>query len=72
VFGAIWAQAELRKVLGATGARVFEGEVALGRAMDRFDAEGRLNDQSLEDEVREVVGGLLAEVEPRGPGKLAA
>jgi chromate reductase len=72
VFGAVWAQAELRKVLGATGARVIEGEVALGRAMDRFDADGRLNDQSLEDEVREVVDELLAEAELNDPGKLAA
>jgi chromate reductase, NAD(P)H dehydrogenase (quinone) len=61
-FGAVWAQAELRKVLGATGARVIEGEVALGRAMDRFDAEGRLNDESFADEVRELVDGLLAEL----------
>jgi chromate reductase len=37
VFGAVWAQAELRKVLGAMGARVVEGEVAVGHAMDRFD-----------------------------------
>src|SRR6478672_8453861 len=29
-FGAVWAQAELRKVLGATGARVVDGEVAVG------------------------------------------
>jgi len=72
VFGAVWAQAELRKVLGATGARVIEGEVVLGRAMDRFDADGRLNDASHEDEVREVVKGLLAEAEPNNPGKLAA
>jgi len=55
VFGAVWAQAELRKVLGATGARVIEGEVALGRAMDRFDADGRLSDENLGAEVREVV-----------------
>src|SRR4029077_17111841 len=63
-FGAVWAQAELRKVLGATGARVIEGEGALGRAMDRFDADGRLNDESLADEVREIVGELLAEAHP--------
>jgi chromate reductase len=72
VFGAVWAQADLRKVLGATGARVIEGEVALGRAMDRFDADGRLNDESLEDEVREVVDDLLAEADPKDPRKLAA
>jgi chromate reductase len=61
-FGAVWAQAELRKVLGATGARVIEGEVALGRAMDRFDASGRLNDESFAEEVREIVDELLAEL----------
>jgi hypothetical protein len=59
-------------VLGATGARVIAGEVSLGRAMDRFDADGRLHDQSLGDEIREIVGDLLAEVEPNDPGKLAA
>ena len=33
LFGAVWAQAELRKVLGqAMGARVVEGEVAVGQA----------------------------------------
>jgi chromate reductase len=64
-FGAVWAQAELRKVLGATGARVIEGEVALGRAMGRFDASGRLNDESVADEVREIVDELLAELIPR-------
>jgi chromate reductase len=64
VFGAVWAQADLRKVLGATGARVIEGEVALGRATERFDAGGRLSDESLGDEVREVVDELLAEADP--------
>jgi hypothetical protein len=44
----VWAQAELRKVLGATGARVVEGEVAVGHATDRFGADGRLNDENLE------------------------
>src|SRR5215217_7647684 len=31
-FGAVWAQAELRKVLGATGARVVDADVAVGHA----------------------------------------
>lgn len=61
MFGAVWAQAELRKVLGAMGARVAEGEVAVGRAMDRFDADGRLNEPNLEEEVREVARVLVAE-----------
>src|SRR5205823_7670941 len=43
-FGAVWAQAELRKVLGAVGARVVEGDVAVGHAPTRFDEEGNLVD----------------------------
>ena len=43
MFGAVWAQAELRKVLGATGARVVEGEVAVGYAHTSFGADGRLD-----------------------------
>jgi chromate reductase, NAD(P)H dehydrogenase (quinone) len=60
-FGAVWAQAKLRKVLGRAGARVIEGEVAVGYAMDRFDTNGRLNDENLEEQVREVVVALLVE-----------
>ena len=60
-FGAVWSQAELRKVLGAMGARVADGEVAVGHAMDRFDSLGRLNDANLEEQVREVVRQLLIE-----------
>ena len=60
MFGAVWAQAELRKVLGATGARVIEGEVAVGHAMDRFDAYGRLHDEDIQEQVREVTDALLA------------
>jgi len=64
MFGAVWAQAELRKVLAATGARVVEGEVAVGHAHTRFD-DGRLNDPNLEEEVREVVHLLLGSVNER-------
>jgi chromate reductase len=71
MFGAAWAQAELRKVLGATGARVIEGQVAVGQAMDRFD-DGRLNDEDLESQVRELAGTLLAETQPPQPARLAA
>jgi chromate reductase, NAD(P)H dehydrogenase (quinone) len=59
MFGAVWAQAELRKVLGAIGARVTEGEVAVGHAGERFDENGRLNEPNLEQEVHEVVITLL-------------
>ena len=48
-------------MLGTSGARVVEGEVAVGHAMDRLDTNGRLNDENLEEQVREVVVALLAE-----------
>jgi chromate reductase len=63
MFGAVWAQAELRKVLAAMGARVVDGEVAVGHADTRFE-NGRLNEPNLEEQVLEVVRTLLAELKP--------
>jgi chromate reductase, NAD(P)H dehydrogenase (quinone) len=57
-FGAVWAQAELRKTLAATGARVIDGEVALGHAAQRFDERGLLTDENLREELGEVVETL--------------
>ena len=62
-FGAVWAQAELRKVLAAIGARVVDAEVAVGHAADRFDDDGRLVDD-LREQLAEVVVALVAETAP--------
>jgi chromate reductase len=59
-FGAVWAQAELRKVLGATGARVVDGEVAVGHSPARFEGD-RLVDEALREQLGEVVSALVAE-----------
>jgi chromate reductase, NAD(P)H dehydrogenase (quinone) len=64
MFGAVWAQAELRKVLGASGARVIDAEVAVGHAHERFDEDGRLNDSSLEQALEDTVALLQAELTP--------
>ena len=64
MFGAVWAQAELRKVLGAMGARVAEVEVAVGHAADKFDDEGRLTHDPTREELREALEVLVAEVLP--------
>jgi chromate reductase, NAD(P)H dehydrogenase (quinone) len=64
MFGAVWAQAELRKVLASTGARVVEGEVAVGHAHERFDEDGRLSDPDLARALEDTVGLLLAELQP--------
>jgi len=41
-FGGVWAQAELRKILGTAGARVVEAELAIPRAHERLAEQGRL------------------------------
>src|SRR5437870_4610433 len=64
-FGAVWSQAELRKVLAATGARVADVEVAVGHAQERFDDEGRLTDDDLRGQLQEAVDLLLVETWPR-------
>jgi chromate reductase, NAD(P)H dehydrogenase (quinone) len=55
VFGAVWAQAELRKVLAAMGARVVDLELPVTQAPSRFE-DGRLVD----DDVREGFAAVLA------------
>jgi chromate reductase len=58
MFGGVWAQAETRKVLQTIGARVVDGELPVSEADERFDAEGRLDD----DDLREVLAEILAEL----------
>ena len=72
MFGAVWAQAELRKVLGASGARVTEGEVAVGHGGERFDENGRLNEPNLAQEVHEVIATLLGDAQSAKTSQLAA
>ena len=51
-FGAMWAQADLRKILGVAGARVVGDELPVTRAHEKFDAEGRLLDGELFERLR--------------------
>jgi chromate reductase, NAD(P)H dehydrogenase (quinone) len=64
-FGAVWAQAELRKVLSTIGARVVEGDVALGHAPQRFDEHGRLVDEKIREQLGELVFELVTAAQPR-------
>jgi chromate reductase len=54
LFGAVWAQAETRKVLNVIGADVIERELPVGQADTAF-ADGRL----IEREQREALGELV-------------
>ena len=60
-FGAVWAQAELRKVLRAAGARVVEAELPLSFAGRRFAPDGRLVDDDVREQLRAVVDEVVAE-----------
>ena len=64
LFGAVWAQAELRKVLAAMGARVADVEVAVRRVEEKLDAEGRLTDDTVRIELEDALATLLAEAKP--------
>jgi chromate reductase len=63
MFGAVWAQAETRKVLGALGGRVLEAELPVARAAE-LHRNGRLElspEQS--QQLEEILATLAAEVE---------
>jgi chromate reductase, NAD(P)H dehydrogenase (quinone) len=61
-FGGVWAAAELRKVLGAMGARVTEAELAVGHAHEKLDDSGRLADEDVRQGLRDALQTLVAEV----------
>ena len=63
MFGAVWAQAETRKVLGALGGRVVEAELPVARAAELL-RDGRLElspEQS--EQLEEILAELVAAVE---------
>ena len=72
MFGAVWSQAELRKTLAAAGARVVDGEVAIGHVHTRFDESGELSDPAIAEQVEEIMMTLIAEAEPAAVDSLAA
>jgi chromate reductase len=65
MFGAVWAQAELRKVAAAIGARVIDTELPVGLAPNRFDEHGRLVDEEIRGQLEGVVGSLVGAVYER-------
>ena len=72
-FGAVWAQAELRKVLASTGARVVDLELPVAKADGLLDQHGRLivhdNTHARTDE---ILSALFHEIERNGELSLAA
>lgn len=58
-YGAVWSQAELRKVLAAAGARVIDRELPVGMAHEAFGEDDALNDKDLALELDGVLAELL-------------
>ena len=61
LFGAVWAQAEARKVLSALGANVIDAELPVGLADGAFDETGALLDPELAERLRGHVIALAGE-----------
>ena len=59
LFGAVWAQAEVRKVLGAIGAEVVDRELPVMQAHAQFDEYGNLREEDLRDQLAEHVAALV-------------
>lgn len=63
MFGAVWAQAETRKVLGALGGRVVEAELPVARA-DKQLAGGELElTPQQSEQLEEILAELVSAVE---------
>jgi len=60
LFGAVWAQAEARKVLKTIGARVLERELPVGQADAAWAPDGTLLDPALGTALAEIIEELVA------------
>jgi chromate reductase, NAD(P)H dehydrogenase (quinone) len=65
MFGAVWSQAETRKVPGAIGARVLDRELPVPSAEEQFDESGKLIDSDLDQELGSIVEALVHAIEAR-------
>jgi chromate reductase len=59
LFGAVWAQAEVRKVLAAIGADVVDRELPVMQAHAQFDEYGNLREEDLRGQLAEHVAALV-------------
>ncbi|GGN28672.1 NAD(P)H-dependent oxidoreductase [Lentzea pudingi] len=59
MFGAVWAQAEVRKVLKTIGADVLDDELPVANADTAFADDLALADQELQAALADIVGRLL-------------
>ncbi len=64
LFGAVWAQADLRRVLGVIGADVVDLELPVGSVHEAFGDDGALLDAGLDAALSELVAALVPQPAP--------
>jgi len=64
MFGAVWAQAELRKILGAMGGRVLEAELPVSHAAELRDRDRLKLEPEQAERLEEILSELVAAAEP--------
>jgi chromate reductase, NAD(P)H dehydrogenase (quinone) len=62
LFGAVWAQADLRRVLQHAGARVIDRELPISLADHAFQGDGSLADPEQERRLVELLDVLSREI----------
>jgi chromate reductase len=66
MFGAVWAQADLRRALGLAGARVVDRELPVAQAQDALHPEHhKLTDEDLELELTGILADLVEAIRTR-------
>jgi chromate reductase, NAD(P)H dehydrogenase (quinone) len=63
MFGAVWAQAELRKVLGALGGRVLETDLPVAHAADLRDGDRLKLEPDQSEQLDEILSELVGAAE---------
>jgi chromate reductase len=72
MFGAAWAQAELRKSLGLAGARVLDEELAVPGAHEAFHDDGRIERGATRRRLAEILELLIAQARERAAALASA
>jgi chromate reductase, NAD(P)H dehydrogenase (quinone) len=64
-FGALWAQADLRRILKTIGAEVADRELPVARAHEAFTAEGRMREPEVECALCATIHDLVSQAAQR-------
>jgi chromate reductase, NAD(P)H dehydrogenase (quinone) len=65
MFGAVWAQAEARKILGVIGARVLDGELPIPHAHETLAGDGLPQDGAAREALAQMLDELVAAAQPQ-------